>query len=192
MSENVGLTYQTDVPPGWSYNPSSWGQRLPLVGIAVAGFIFAGYLSLYQFRVIKEVWEPFFGNGSLKILNSPVSTMLPVPDAALGALGYVADAISGVIGGTKRWKTIPWIVIIFGLFVGPLGVVSVLLVILQPVAFNAWCTFCLASAACSIIMIGPAMDELLACLQYMKRCKKAGYSLWKTFWGYKEVLEKVI
>lgn len=181
----------TGHPPGWSYNPSSWSQRLPLIIIAVFGFVVAGYLSLYQLGWIDDVWEPFFGNGSLTILNSPVSEMLPIPDALLGALSYVFDAIAGIIGGVRRWKTMPWIVVIFGLFVGPLGLVSILLVILQPVMFNAWCTLCLVSAACSVVMIGPAMDEFLASLQYMGRNKRAGYSLWKTFWGDKSIQQNV-
>lgn len=52
-----------DTPPGWSYNPASWGQRLPLVGLAAVGFVIAGYLSLYQFGVIPSVWEPLFEDG---------------------------------------------------------------------------------------------------------------------------------
>lgn len=77
----------------------------------------------------------------------------------------------------------PWIVIVFGLAVGPLGVVSVLLVVSQPVLFNAWCTLCLASAVVSLVMIGPAMDELLASLQHLRRVKDNGRSVWRAFWG---------
>lgn len=176
------------VPPAWTYNPSAWSQRIPILVIALIGFVTAGYLSLYQFGVINDVWEPFFGNGSLKILNSPVSKLLPVPDAAPGAFSYLLDIIAGIIGGVYRWKTMPWIVIVFGLFVGPFGAISILLVILQPVMFNAWCTFCLVSAACSVIMIGSAMDEMLASLQFISRSKRAGYSAWKAFWGKKDVI----
>src|SRR4051794_28170746 len=93
-----------DTPPGWRHNPSSWAQRLPLVGVAMVGFGIALYLALYQWRVIGDVWEPFFGNGSRIILNSSVSQLLPIPDAALGALGYLADAVAGVIGGRRRWE----------------------------------------------------------------------------------------
>jgi hypothetical protein len=172
-----------DTPPGWNYDPSSWSQRLPIVGAALVGFAIAGYLALYQWRVIPTVWEPFFGRGSETILNSPISKVLPIPDAALGALGYVLDAVTGVIGGRGRWRTLPWLVILFGLAVGPLGAVSVLLVIAQPVFFDAWCTFCLASAVISLMMIGPAMDEFLASLQYLKRVGRSGQSVWRAFWG---------
>lgn len=170
-------------PPGWSYNPSSWGERLPLVAVALAGLAIALYLALYQWRVLDSVWEPFFGRGSVVVLNSPVSRVLPVPDAALGALGYVLDAVSGIIGGTDRWRTKPWVVLVFGFAVGPLGAVSIMLVIFQPVLFHAWCTLCLASAAASVAMIGPAMDEVLASLQYLRRVHRAGESAWRAFWG---------
>jgi hypothetical protein len=32
-------------------------------------------------------------------------------------------------------------------------------------------------------MIGPAMDEMLASLQYMKRVRDSGGSVWRRFWG---------
>lgn len=177
------------IPPGWSYNPASWSQRLPIIGLAVLGFLIATYLSLYQYEVIDDVWEPFFGDGSEKILKSNVADVvekylgLPITDGALGAFSYLLDAIAGVIGGRKRWRTMPWLVVLFGLLVGPLGGISILLVILQPVLLDSWCTLCLTTAAISIAMIGPAMDEVLASLQHLKRVSLSGGSVWRAFWG---------
>lgn len=176
--EEIPLT-----PPGWDYNPSSWNQRIPIIILAVAGVIIATYLGLYQLDIINKVWEPFFDNGSIIILNSKVSEVLPIPDALLGAFSYLLDAVTGLIGGDRRWRSMPWIVILFGLAVGPLGVVSIMLVVFQPVLFDTWCTLCLASAVVSVAMIGPAMDEVLASMQYMQRVKHAGGSKWKAFWG---------
>ncbi|MGE0407443.1 MAG: vitamin K epoxide reductase family protein [Candidatus Korobacteraceae bacterium] len=174
------------IPPGWDYNPSTWPQRIPIVVLAVIGFVIAAYLALYQWRIVTRVWEPFFGDGSERILNSGISHVLPIPDAALGALGYLADAVTGLIGGRARWRTMPWMVIVFGLAVGPLGFVSVLLVVLQPTVLGAWCTLCLASAVISVLMIGPAMDELLASLQHLRRVRDQGGNLWGVFWGREE------
>lgn len=171
------------VPPGWDYNPSGWGQRLPVVGLAVLGFGIATYLALSQWGVLGDVWEPFFGEGSRVVLSSSISRLLPIPDAALGALGYLVDAVTGVVGGRARWRTMPWLVVVFGLAVGPLGAVSVLLVILQPVVLDAWCTLCLVSAAVSLLMIGPALDEVLAALQTLRRAREDRRSLWRAFWG---------
>lgn len=174
-------------PPGWDANPSSWSQRLPIVLLALVGGVAAGWLALYQQGVVDTVWEPFFGSGTTDIVRdsgfSQFFERFPVGDAGLGALGYVADAVTGVVGGTRRWRTMPWIVIIFGVFVGPFGVMSVLLTIFQPVLYDNFCTLCLVSGVVSLAMIGPALDEVLASLQHLQRCRRDGRSVWRTFWG---------
>lgn len=176
-----------NIPPGWEHNPASWPERLPIVGLAAVGFVIALYLSLYQWHVIDHVFEPFFGDDSQRILReSGVSRWTErtfgLPDAFLGALGYLADAAAGAVGGSRRWKTMPWLVVLFGIFVGPLGAASVLLVILQPFS-GGWCTLCLATAVISVAMIGPATDEVLASLQHVQRERRAGRSAWRAFWG---------
>jgi hypothetical protein len=172
------------IPPGWNYNPASWQQRIPIVVLAIIGFGIATYLALFQYKVVETVWEPFFGDGSRKILESELSSVLPIKDGALGAAGYLADALAGIIGGRARWRTMPWIVILFALLVGPLGAVSIGLVMAQPLMFSSWCTLCLLTAVISVLMIGPAMDEALASCQYMKRVYDAkDRSFWCVFWG---------
>jgi type IV secretory pathway VirB3-like protein len=80
---------------------------------------------------------------------------------------------------------------LFGIAIGPLGLVSVLLVISQPLIVNAWCTLCIVTAAISVVMISPAMDELLASLQYLQRVKRSGHSVWKAFWGKQPIINNV-
>jgi uncharacterized membrane protein len=174
---------QEHAPPGWDVNPSTWKQRLPIVLLGFVGFVIAMYLTAYQYGWIDTVWEPFFGDGSEEILTSRVSEVLPIKDAALGALGYLADVVTGALFGQKRWRTQPWIVIIFGLAVGPLGAGSIVLVILQPVLIGNFCTLCLVTALISVLMIGPAMDEVLASLQFMRRAVDDGRTWWDAFWG---------
>ena len=170
-------------PPGWRTNPSDWPQRVPIAALALVGAGIATYLALFQYNVVASVWEPFFGDGSRIVLTSGLSYALPVSDAALGAISYILDAVTGVIGGRDRWRTMPWIVIVFGIAVGPLGAISVLLVIAQPVLYDSYCTLCLASAVVSLAMIGPAMDEVLAAGQFIRREQRAGHSTWQAFLG---------
>ena len=186
------MSIRKETPPGWDYNPSQWLHRLPLVILAITGFFIACYLSLYQLKVFPSVFEPLFGKGSEEVLNSYLAKALPVPDALLGASGYVVDVIAGLIGGTERWKTKPWIVILFGVAAGFFGLTSILLVISQPVFLNAWCTLCLCSAAISIVIISPATIEMLASLQFLQRVKRSGNSVWKAFWGNREIINRIV
>jgi uncharacterized membrane protein len=181
--EQIARPSARDVPPGWTYNPASWSERIPIIAVALIGFGIASYLALYQWNVFSTVWEPFFDDGSSRVLHSFISRLLPIPDAALGAGAYLLDAVAGAIGGPARWRTLPWMVVLFGLAVGPLGIISILLVIAQPVWLHVWCTLCLISAFLSLVMIGPAMDEVLACLQFLRREQTAGRSVWRAFWG---------
>lgn len=174
---------ESEIPPGWSYNPSVWPERLPIVALAASGFAIATYLALYQYRVIGSVWEPFFGKGSVRVLNSWISRALPVSDAAIGASVYLLEVFAGLIGGEDRWRAKPWAVLLLGLIVAMLGVVSLLLMILQPLLFGSWCTLCLAAALTSIVMVGLALDEVLATLQHLVRVSQEGGSLPKAIWG---------
>lgn len=76
----------------------------------------------------------------------------------------------------------PWMVMLFGLLVVPAGFVSILLIILQPVAVGAWCFWCLLTAAAMLMMIVLTMSEVVASLQFLKSCKSEGKPLWEIFW----------
>jgi hypothetical protein len=56
------------------------------------------------------------------------------------------------------------------------------LVILQPVAVGAWCTLCLVTAAAMLIMITPAIDEVVAMGQFLTWSVRHGKPFWWTFW----------
>jgi len=171
-----------DVPPGWTYNPSSWLQRAPLIGLAIVSFLLSRYLTAHQLGYIQQAWDPFFGDGTRRVLNSEVSRAWPISDAGLGALTYVLEALSGFMGDRRRWRTMPWMVLMFFVLVVPLGITSIVLVMLQPVAVGTWCTICLATAALMLIMIPLAVDEVVAMGQFLAQIRREGKPLWTTFW----------
>jgi hypothetical protein len=76
--------------PPWNHNPSSWRQRVPICLLACVAFLISSYLALYQWRLIGDVWDPFFGEGTWRVFDSDVSEhmrrWLLIPDAALGAI----------------------------------------------------------------------------------------------------------
>jgi uncharacterized membrane protein len=171
-----------EVPPGWSYNPSSWHQRAPLIALGFLGWFISRYLAAVQLGYTPEAWEPFFGDGTQRVLHSDVSRMMPISDAGLGALAYTIEALMGFMGNTKRWRTMPWMVTFFGILVIPLGVTHIVLVILQPVAVGYWCTLCLAAALTMLVMIPLTVDEVVAMCQFMARAVREGKPFWRTFW----------
>lgn len=171
-----------EVPPGWTYNPSSWHQRAPIILCGFAGWFISRYLAAVQLGYIDTPWEPFFGRDTLRVLHSDVSRAWPVSDAGLGALAYTIEALMAFMGGKERWRTMPWMVSFFGIIVIPLGVTHVVLVILQPVMVGAWCTLCLAAAMVMLIMIPLTVDEIVAMLQFMADARRKGKPLWRTFW----------
>ena len=173
------MSGQASIPPGWDENPTAWSKRLSLAARAFVGFVVAGYLTLYQFGVFPTVWDPFFPNGSPEVLGFTY----PFPDAALGVLAYLSEIVLSFVGGRDRWRTMPWTSIALGFVVGSGAVVSVLLMIVQPVVVGGWCTLCLTSAFVSLTIVGPGMEELLATLQHLERVRAHGRSVWQALWG---------
>ena len=176
--------------PPFNRNPSAWSQRLPIVALALFAAGVSIYLALYQWRLIGGVWDPFFGDGSEKVLDSHASEQMRrwmrMPDAALGAIGYLSEAIFGLAGSTRRWQYRPWLVLLFGLDVIPLGVVSVVLVVVQGFVIGAWCSLCLLTAAISLVLVFLAYDEVWASILFLRRTWRATHDrrvLWTVFRG---------
>ncbi|MFC6940846.1 vitamin K epoxide reductase family protein [Salinirubellus sp. GCM10025818] len=170
------------VPPGWTYNPSTAAQRFPLIALALFGFITSRYMAAYQLGYIDAVWDPVFGDGTRRILDSQLSQAFPISDAGLGAVAYALEGLMGFMGDNTRWRTMPWMVTFFGIVVIPLGFVQVLLVISQPILVGTWCTLCLLSAFGMLWMISLSFDEVVAMFQLLKRRTDEGVSLWHAFW----------
>lgn len=185
----MSLWLDINAPP-WKYNPSSWSQRLPICALAAVAGLIATYMALYQWRVVGSVWDPVFGEQTAKVLDSDVSEKMRhwmlVPDAALGAVGYFSEALLGLAGSTRRWQFRPWLVILFGIDVIPLGIVSVILVVLQGTVVGFWCFPCLVTAAISVLLVYWAYDEVWSSLKFLKQVWDRTHDrtvLWRTFWG---------
>ena len=163
---------------------------MPICILAAVATFIAGYMGLYQWELVSSVWDPFFGKQTQEVLDSDVAEKMHRwfrgPDAALGALAYLGDAIFGLAGSTRRWQYRPWMVLIFGLDVIPLGLVSAILVILQATVVGQWCFLCLVTAVISLLLVYWAYDEVLSCLYYLYRVWKQAPSktiFWKALAG---------
>jgi hypothetical protein len=179
-----GLEMTGDIsstPDGWTYNPSEWSQRWPLMIGGFAGWMISRYLSAYQLGYISYAEDPFFGGSTMKVLNSSVSLSLPVSDGGVGAIAYTFEFLLGLMGGASRWKTKPWLVFLLGLIIIPVGFAHVFLVVSQPVVVGYWCTLCLLAATTMLIMITLGTDEIFAMIQFLIKKRKEGVSFANAF-----------
>jgi hypothetical protein len=174
-------------PPGWSYNPSSWPQRTVLIALGFVGMVVSRYLAAFQLGYIDQVWDPFFGfaGGTEAVLNSSLSHSLPISDAGLGGVAYSFEFLMGFMGAASRWRTMPWMVTMFGILVIPLGLSHVALVMSMPVMVGAFCTLCLLAGLVMLPMVTLTVDEVVAMGQHVKQAGHRGDhdgSWWKVFW----------
>ena len=182
----AGMMNPKVVPPGWSYSPSTWAQRLPIAALGLVGLIISRHLTAYQLGHIDAAWDPFFAgrpglNGTETVITSDMSRAWPIPDAGLGAVAYAMEILMAVMGGRARWRTMPWMVTFFGILVVPLGVVSAYFIIIQPIVIGTWSTPALIAGLAMLVMIPFALDELVAMGQFLLWSRRVGKPLLKTF-----------
>lgn len=119
------------------------------------------------------------------MLDSALSHFWPISDAALGASAYSLEFLMGFMGARSRWRTMPWMVTMFGILVMPLGLTHIALVMSQPVIVHHWSTFALLAAAVMLPMITLTADEVVAMSQHVRDAARRGDrggSWWKIFW----------
>jgi uncharacterized membrane protein len=151
------------VPPGARRNPSAWRERTVLAVLALGGAVVSTYLALFELGTLTHVWDPILGSASSRaVLHSSFSKSLPVPDALLGALNYVAEVVLDLAGGPVRWRTNPVLVLLFALPVAAGAAVSLLLICLQAFVVHHFCTLCLCSAGVSLLIAVLARREIVA------------------------------
>ncbi|HEX6928296.1 MAG TPA: vitamin K epoxide reductase family protein [Gammaproteobacteria bacterium] len=177
-----GMMGGPDMPPGWSYCPSTFVQRLPIAAMGFLGLLISRYLTAYQLGHLDLAWDPFFGKGTGTIITSDTSKAWPVADAGVGAVAYMMEVLMAVMGNKRRWRTMPWMVLAFGILVVPLGGVSIFFIIIQPIVIGTWCTLCLVAALAMLVMIPYSLDELVAMGQFMLDARRRGKPFWRTFW----------
>lgn len=171
-----------DQPPGWTYNPSSWIRRWLGIALALVGFSISRYLAAHQLGYIQHAWDPFFGSGTDRVTSSAISRSFPISDAGFGSVAYLLEVLTGFMGDRARWRTAPYIAVMFAVLVLPLGLTSIILVIMQPVAVGAWCGLCLISAAALLASVPLAVHEAIAVGQFLVEAKAQKKNFWQVFW----------
>ncbi|HEX8009887.1 MAG TPA: Cu(I)-responsive transcriptional regulator [Casimicrobiaceae bacterium] len=83
-----GMMDSSDTPTGWTYSPSTYLQRLPIVALGAVGFFIARTLAAYQLGHIDGVWEPL--NSSHRSLRSPWKGRSMKAGLNIGSVGEAA------------------------------------------------------------------------------------------------------
>lgn len=128
-----------------------------LLALAGVGVVISGYLAAFQLGLLQGVWDPFFGDGSERVLTSAISRALPVPDALVGSLGYATDLVLAalfLVTGDRR------ALLALGAIASLGAITAIGLVVLQPIVVGTLCSLCLLSAAVSIVLALGALLEI--------------------------------
>jgi len=134
-----------------------------VIALAALGCAIAGYLALYQWHVIDQVYEPFFNDGSRRVLRqTAIARFLPVPDAFLGAVAYATEAVAAAMSNQSRWRNAPWIVLVYGAISSLLAVTALLLLAAQVLLVHAFCTLCICCGVISLTAAALAAPEVMA------------------------------
>lgn len=123
--------------------------RLPLLAAAVAlgGVADAVYLTVHHYTGEKVPCSII--NGCEQVLTSSYAEIWGIPLAAFGALAYFTAfslAILAAFGNRSMWR-------IFGAQVVLMAIFTAWLIYLQAVVIEAFCQFCLVSAAITLTLL---------------------------------------
>jgi uncharacterized membrane protein len=144
--------------PRRSESPREQVRLAVSVTLAAAGAALAAYLAAAELGLVHRVWDPIFGSASAqRVLHSRLSQALPVPDAALGAAGYVVELAlaAALLASARRLIARPWLGLAYGGLATLMAVAGLALVAVQAFIVGAFCSLCLASAllSCALALV---------------------------------------
>jgi len=172
-----------EVPLGWNYNPASWSQRLPVTVLALAGFTLSTWFALYAPVGFSPLLSFLTFSPRFHFVSLNLRRLVPSPEMGFSAFGFLLQIVGSLVGNTRRWRIRPYWVVALGLALLLLAAFNVSQTALECVFTDRWCLAPLLAAIISILMIGPAMDEVLASLQHFKRTRHANKHKWLFFWN---------
>jgi uncharacterized membrane protein len=147
-------------------------QRTTILALIFIGLLVSIYLGLFQLHVFQTVWDPFFPVGSLQVLESPLSKAFPIPDSLIGAAGYFAEAVTLLIGSSRRFGRGSRMLFLYSIIAMGMGAVSVGLMFYQNLVVQNWCTLCVLSALISMRLFFPGLQELTLSVRVVRERRR--------------------
>ena len=127
----------------------SFISKLPIIAafVALIGLADSVYLTIHHFT--GEAVPCNLVTGCETVLSSQYAEMFGIPTAAFGAAAYFlafALAVLAAYGNRSMWN-------IFGALVAVMAIFTAYLIYLQGVVIEAFCQFCLISAATTLTLL---------------------------------------
>ena len=135
-------------------------RRLAVGGLSLVGLAVAVYLTLFQAKVLRTVWDPFTSGSAWILRRSPLVRWLGFPDAALGVVAYGTElvldvrAVEGGPGEPRQGSELALGALAVAMGLGSLGLVG-----LQAI-YGHWCTLCLVSASASVAVAALVVPDV--------------------------------
>jgi uncharacterized membrane protein len=144
---------------------------------ALLAFCSARYMAAFQLGHIASIFDPLFGKGTELVITSFISKSFPISDAGLGAIFYLVEAIFSFAGDEKRYRTSPWIVLVFGLMASSTTLVGIILLFLQLFVLKVLCFWCLFAAIMAVAIFCLSWGEFRECLTWIQILKNKKIAL---------------
>lgn len=152
-------------PPGWEVNPSTPGQRAPIVALGLAGLVASAIACAHAWRFTLELWEPF----PVVTRNGWTVPAVPVPGPELDLAAFVAIVVLALVGRSDRWRSRSGWTIAANLVVLMTAVSSVLRWSMQFALSGSTSSVFFFTTAVATALIPLSADEMYAALVH-RRC----------------------
>lgn len=132
--------------------------RMAIAALSLIGLLISTYMSLYKLGVFGVI---ACGAGDCdRVQNSPWAVFLGVPVPYIGFLGYAALMAVALAGTQPRFVRERWVaaLLLAGATIGL--AFSAYLTWLEAAVINAWCRYCVVSAALATLIFLFAIPEI--------------------------------
>lgn len=132
--------------------------RMGIAALSLVGLMISAYMSLYKLGVFGVI---ACGAGDCdRVQNSPWAVFLGVPVPYIGVLGYGALMAVALAGMQPRFARARWVpaLLLAGATIGL--AFSAYLTWLEAAVINAWCRYCIVSAALASLIFLCSIPEI--------------------------------
>ncbi len=137
---------------------STW-RRWTIAGLSTLGLLDSLYMLAYHEGWIDSLVCPFFGEGCNIVGRSKQARHFGIPNAAIGAVGYIVTGTLALAGGKVSSNVEPLRTAALAGTSAAAALASAVLTWEQKSKTKAWCFWCLTSSAIHALILPLAIAE---------------------------------